>query len=110
MVACTYILPVKYSQWLYSLVYRFLFYFIRLQRRRNKRTKRFDAYPVKEAKSYDFIEKVMDISVTARIEKPHLMREKMVLAEADPRRIMPILSVEQPESTQAIYEKKTSRL
>ena len=95
IILCQYLLPVLN---------------FRGQRLWRKRGKRWDACVVKEKKSYSFISELMDEALRRRIEAPDLLRKKVSLEEADPRRIMPVLADVPPPPTAELLKKRESRM
>jgi len=72
--------------------------------------KRWDACPVKEKKNYAFISYLLEKALKRRLEKPELIKQKVVLEEGDPRRLVPVLSQIPPPPTSELYEKKATRM
>ena len=82
----------------------------RLRRKWSKRTKRFDAVPIKEEKTCKFMKTLMKDAVMRRTTNPGLMQQKIILEEDDPRRVLPRLTTAEPMATKDIYLAKLTRM
>jgi hypothetical protein len=82
-------------------------FFSRLQRTFNKKSGRWNVYPVKEKKKYTHVSS--KIVLQKRLEDREGLQERMVLEVGDPRRISKSIAPISPPRTEQLAQEKKSR-
>ncbi|XP_071949149.1 uncharacterized protein [Antedon mediterranea] len=81
----------------------------RYQRLFNKKSKRWTVVPVKEEKTYGYIQTLFEMVVELRLMDDTSLKAALDLDVNDPRRICPTIAQVQPPPTQQLVDDKLSR-